>query len=302
VILFYWPVDSRQCYVCNCDYDWETLTGTCSSPEFQSNCILEEVGNQYCSITSYYDGNREQRFLIPVAPYTFQDSHFFQAVETISLSGTTWLPTTISFFLYGCDWDGCNNNSLGQYFPESFQMDINDTILNEQLINGELPAQNCYSCSKCFNDIIAILCRLQPCNNGSCYIDEIHNYILTSTNNCTYNFYSYCQSFTGLAVATSIRIRATYYIDFPSEKQLEIDEVDITCTKDYCNSIETVEYLKGRIQTTININPGFLPFRPNDNTTTIETTTIDTTTAKGSKSTRSYFIAFIYLILFLFLL
>jgi len=73
-----------------------------------------------------------------------------------------------------------------------------------------------------------------------------------------------------------------------------------------------VEYLKGQIQTTININPGFLPSRPNDTTTTIETTTIETTTigtttietttAKGPKLTRSYFIAFIHLILFLFLL
>jgi hypothetical protein len=227
---------------------------------------------------SYYNGNSELRFLGYVAPDTFQDSHFFQAVETISLSDTTWLPATINSLVYGCDWDGCNNNSLSQYFPESFQMNINSTILNSQLLNGQLPAQTCYSCSACIHELTVFLCQSQSCTNGSCYIDEIHNYILTPTNNCSYNFYSICQPF---ASTPNVRIRATYYIDLP-ENQLEIDEVDITCKKDICNSIEIVEYLKGQIQTTVNIHPDFQQFRPNDTTTT---TTIITTTTGASAST-----------------
>ncbi len=297
VILFYRPVDSRICYACTCEYDWGTSTGSCSSTTFVSSCILVEVGNQYCSIFSYYNGNNELRLFTSVAPDTFQDSHFFQAVETISLSGTTWLPPTISSFVYGCDWDGCNIYSLPQYFPESFQMNISHTILNSELLNGQLPAQSCYSCSKCINDLTAILCILQSCINGTCYIDELHNYITTPTNNCTYFFESVCQPFNNIVQTPSVRIRATYYIDFPQEKQLEIDEVDITCTKDLCNSIEIVESLKGQIQTTVNIHPDFLPSRPNDTTTTVETTTTN-----GSKPTRAYLMIFLYLILFMLLL
>jgi len=281
---------------------------------------------------SYYNNNYELRLFTSIAPDTFQDSHFFQAIETISLSGTTWLPPTISAFFYGCDWDGCNIYSLPQYFPESFQMNISDAILNSELLNGQLPAQNCYSCSACINGLTGYSCLQQSCANGTCYIDELHNYVTTATNNCTFFFNSICQPFANTVQTPSIRIRATYYIDFPQEKQLEIDEVDITCTKDLCNSIEIVENLKGQIQTTININPDFRPNRVNDTTTTVETTTVETpvvetttvgtpvvetttvgtpvvetttvetTTANGSKPARAYLIIFPYLILFMLLL
>jgi hypothetical protein len=285
VVLLNWSVDSRLCNICSCQHDWGTNTGTCSSPTFLGNCRPVEVGNEYCFMISIYNGNIEQRIFEAVAPDTFQDSHFIQAVETISLSGTVWLSTQISSIGYGCDWDGCNDISLAQYLPESFQMKISQTVLNEVLINGQLPAQLCYTCSKCINDLTAILCKQTTCNNGICYIDEIHNYIVTATNNCTYNFFSNCESLNEPAQTPSVRIRATYYIDFPQEKQLEIDEVDMRCRKDFCNSIEVVENLKGQIQTTIDLHPDFRPVRPTVTTTTTSTSTAMVTTTQGSTST-----------------
>jgi hypothetical protein len=219
-------------------------------------------------MVNYYNNNYEQRIFQSIPPDTYRDSHFFQAIEFISLSNTTWLPTAINYIAYGCDWDGCNHPSLAEYLPESFQMNVNETILNSELLNGQLPAETCYSCRKCINELTAILCSYPTCTNGICYINDIHNYVLSAENNCTFYFSSTCEPLTNPIQTPTLRIRATYYIDFPPEKQLEIDEIDITCTKDRCNSIETVEYLKGQIETTINIHPGFQPYIPGDATIT----------------------------------
>ena len=281
-VLLNWPVDSRLCRECSCEYNWETNFGSCSSLTFLSSCTLVDVGNQYCFMISRYDGAIEYRAFEAVAPDTFEDSHFLQAVESISRSGTFWLPTTISSIGYGCDWDDCTDISLAQYLPESFKMTIDQAILNDQLINDQSSTPSCYSCSNCINDLTATLCEQRSCSNGICYIDELHNYIVTAVNNCTYNFFSYCESWNNPVRAPEVRIRATYYIDFPQEKQLEIDEVDIRCTKDVCNSIETVEYLKRQIQATVDLHPEFQPSRPNS-TTTVTTTT--TTTSQRPSST-----------------
>ncbi len=267
VVLFNWPVDSRLCYQCSCDYEAETNSGSCQSPEFSSSCVLTDVGNQYCLITSAFTDTYEQRLFGSVARDTFQDSHFIQAVETISKSGTVWLPTRINSIGYGCDWDGCNDISLAQYLPGSFQMTINDTILETQLIDGQLQANSCALCSRCINSLTGFACGQTSCPNGICYIDDIHNYITTSDNNCTYNFFSSCENFTNPAQSPSVRIRANYYIDFPPATQLEIDEVDVRCTKDRCNSIVVVENLKPLIQTKDNIPDGFRPVRPTGTTT-----------------------------------
>ena len=128
-----------------------------------------------------------------------------------------------------------------------------------------------------------------------------------------------CLPFTGSVLTPYVRIRATYYIDLPAETQLEIDEVDIVCTKDLCNSIDIVENLKGQIQNQIDINPDFQPTRPPNTTSATETTTnqgsqstetttnpgsqsTETTTNKGSKSTKTYFILALELFVFLLLL
>ncbi|CAF4373834.1 unnamed protein product, partial [Adineta steineri] len=199
----------------------------------------------YCFMVSTYDGNNEQRVFEALSSNNLQDSHFIQAVERISLSDAAWSPTEISSIGYGCDWDGCNDISLIQYLPDSFQMRIDQSILNAELLNGQLPAEACLTCSKCINELTGFACKQISCPNGICFIDEVHNYMTTAENNCTYDFYSLCDSFTDPVQTPSIRIRATYYIDFPKEKQMEIDEVDIRCTKDYCNDIRVVEYLKG---------------------------------------------------------
>ncbi|UJR37972.1 hypothetical protein I4U23_030655 [Adineta vaga] len=309
LVLLIWPVDSRKCYECGCEYDWETNTGTCSSPDFSANCPLNEVGDRYCFMISSYNDNYENRIFEAITSNNLQDSHFIQAVETISLSSTVWLPTAISSIGYGCDWDGCNNVSLANYLPESFQININQTILSNELLDGQLPAKACYSCSKCINELTAILCKQVSCPNGICYIDEIHNYVTTAANNCTFHFYSLCESFTDPVQSPSVRIRATYYIDFPVEKQLEIDEVDIRCTKDYCNSIQVVEFLKGQVQTTINLHSDFRPSRVTTTTTfstgsssSSSSTNPPTTTANsGPNSARLYPLGIFYMI-FTFLL
>ncbi|CAF0755391.1 unnamed protein product [Adineta steineri] len=304
LVILILPVDSRKCYECSCQHDWGTNTGTCDTPAFLSSCTLNEVGNRYCFMVSTYDGNNEQRVFEALSSNNLQDSHFIQAVEKISLAGTDWLPTAISSIGYGCDWDGCNNISLIQYLPDSFQIKIDQTILNEQLIGEQVVAHNCYTCSKCINELTVTLCKQVSCPDGICFIDEVHNYMTTAENNCTFNFYSLCDSLSDSAPTPSIRIRTTYYIDFPKEKQLEIDEVDIRCIKDYCNSIQVVEYLKGQIQTTINLHPDFTPNRPNGTATTTATisSSTSTTTTPGSKSTRSYPIGILYLIFTLLLL
>ena len=188
LVLLSRPVKSRKCYLCSCEYEWETNDGTCGDADFATNCPLTEVDDKYCFIISTYDGTYETRVFESISSNNLQDSHFIQAVETIALSSTVWLPTTISSVGYGCDWDGCNNVTLANYLPESFQMKIDQTILNTELLDGQLPAKACYSCGKCINDLTAVLCKQVSSPNGICYIDEIHNYFTTAQNNCTYNF------------------------------------------------------------------------------------------------------------------
>ena len=302
-------VQGRKCFLCSCEFDWDTNTGSCASPTFLSSCVLTEVQNKYCTITSNYNGNHEGRTFGLIEPDSFQDSHFIQTLENVVLSNSIWV-TTINSVNYGCDWDGCNEMSLVEYLPESFQMKIDTTILQSELIGDQLSNRTCLDCGRCIYDLTATLCKIVPCSDGVCFIDEIHNYITLPTNNCTYNFYSTCLPIGGSLRSPSVRIRATYYIDFPSEKQLEIDEVDLYCLKDNCNSITVVESLKDKIQTTIVIPPGFQPSRPDtttssttDTTTssTTDTSTLLLTTTTSSISTRIYFTSFFHLISILLL-
>lgn len=265
-ILFYQVVNARKCYDCSCNYNWATNTGSCASSDFQTNCALNEHAGQFCKILSYYDGDSEVRYFQAASLGYYQDSHFFEAVESISFSNSVWGSATFKTISYGCDWDGCNNPSLGQFLPRSFQMNINPTILSSALLGAQSTTPNCYSCIACINGITATLCQQQSCGNGICYIDEIHNYVASAQNNCTYYYTSACLALSG---PPSIQIRAVYYIDLPAEKQLEIDEVDIRCTQSLCNSVETVEYLKGQIQVAVNIDAGFQPNRPGDASTII---------------------------------
>ncbi len=280
VVLFNWPVDSRLCYQCSCDYEAEDNYGSCILATFPSSCVLTDVGNQYCLITSVYSNTYERRIFGSVARDTFQDSHFIQAVESISRSGGVWLPTTISLIGYGCDWDGCNNISLVQDLPGSFNMAIDPAILEAQLIGGQLQANFCESCSKCFNDLTGFACAQTNCSSGICAIDDIHNYITTQANNCTYNFFSSCEPLADPPQPPSVRIRANYYIDLPQATQLEIDEVDIRCTKERCNSLLVAENLKPQIRAAVSIPDSFQPVRPT-----------------GSKSTTSYPIGVLYLLM-----
>ena len=260
-MLVYQVVDARKCYDCSCNYNSATNTGSCASTDFQTNCILNEHEEQFCRILSYYSGDSEIRYFQAVSLGRYQDSHFFEAVERISFSNNVWDSATFPSISYVCDWDGCNNPSFGAYLPGSFQMNINRSVLTSELLGEQSSAPNCYSCSACINGITATLCQQQPCGNGICYIDEIHNYVASVQNNCTYYYYSSCQALS-TPEPPFIQIRAVYYIDLPKDKQLEIDEVDIRCTKNLCNTIETVEYLKGKIQPMVNIDPGFQPNRP----------------------------------------
>ena len=326
-LLFHSAVDARRCYLCSCSFNWDTNTGTCTSVQFLSSCTSPEVGDNLCYMISSYTGNMEQRVFESIPPDAFEDRHFIQAVERISLSGTVWLPTTISSVSYGCDWDNCNEIELAQFLPDSFKMRIDQRLLNSELIDGQLLPQTCLDCSKCINDLVGIVCKIVSCPTGVCYIDELHNFITTPTNNCTYNFYSICDSFSSPPPSPNVRIRATYYIDFPAAKQLEIDEVDIACRKDNCNSIVTVEKLKQNIETTIEIPPGFRPSRltststaapvvtttsavpvvttttaaPGVTTTTARPVTTATTSSTGA-STRSYLFSFLCLMPILLLL
>ncbi|CAF1637309.1 unnamed protein product [Rotaria magnacalcarata] len=302
-VLLICPVDSRKCYLCGCVFNWDTNSTTCSSVEFLSSCTLTEVGDKVCFITSSYNGNVEQRVFEAIAANIFQDAHFIQAVEMMSLSGTEWVQPSFSSMSYGCDWDGCNNISLAEYLPESFQITISQSILNSELLNGQLPAQHCYSCSACINNLTAVLCKQDPCTNGICYIDQIHSYLVTPTNNCTYNFFSTCGTFSISTQIPSIRVRATYYLDLPQEKQLEINEIELKCTKDYCNSIQTVELLKEQVQTKIILHPDFQPSRLSSTTTTTEVTvSVSATTTTGSISNRLYPIVYLIVFLIVFLL
>jgi hypothetical protein len=115
-----------------------------------------------------------------------------------------------------------------------------------------------------------------------------------------YYYTSACQTF---YQTPYVRIRAIYYIDLPVERQLEIDEIDLACTKDLCNSAETVEYLKGQIQATVNIPDGFQPTQPTQTIQTTQTTQTDQPNGAIAATLKrlNVFLYFIFVLLLLLL-
>ena len=268
VILFYKPVNARQCYICSCNYDWDTEEGSCSETNFNTSCLIRNVTGSYCTVDSYYVGNYERRDFSAIQLTTkYQDSHFFEAVETIALGDSKWSATVITSLTYSCDWDLCNTYSISEYLPYTFQITIDESVLNYNLIDSQQFAEKCNECFGCIKDISVTLCSIKTCTHGLCSIDEIHNYAPTASNNCTYSFYSVCIPSVDNNTRPYVRIHAVYYIDLPGDKQVEISEVDLRCSKDFCNTIEVVEILKNNVQMNINITQDFQPSRPNVTTT-----------------------------------
>jgi len=168
VILFYKPVNARQCYICSCNYDWDTEEGSCSETNFNTSCLIRNVTGSYCTVDSYYVGNYERRDFSAIQLTTkYQDSHFFEAVETIALGDSKWSATVITSLTYSCDWDLCNKYDLIENLPKQFQLYADENWLDKNIYaNGRI--DGCYDCKLDYSDDARTPVLDKQCSYTSC--------------------------------------------------------------------------------------------------------------------------------------
>lgn len=261
------PSNLLGCYKCNCQH--QIGDDQCKI----LNCTIEYANQSFCEIVrdlkSFYDmefitlGHVQSAYV----PYR----HFIRAEEEIILyKNLSWHPPSVSLIAYICDWPLCNDPRVVEKLTTSFQFNAEPSEIAEYLQSSE-PLTSCLQCTLCTNSSIDFeRCQPQPCpSSGYCYIEQ---YIDDPQfNDCEYAFEANCED---AAIDSSVVIAATYSID---DDQLDIEAVDVYCSKNDCNSPITVYALLDLIQEDIQLDPLFF-FRP----VTAETST------KPSGSSKSF--------------
>lgn len=118
-------------------------------------------------------------------PYIdIEDSYLILAQETIEYNTTTekWTLETDNI-LFACDWDLCNRLDYVAQLPKSFQFNINETWLTEN-IYGSGMVDSCYVCDSqvCGNSSFPIdqtLCTMSNCagSNSVCTTNQLHVFV-----------------------------------------------------------------------------------------------------------------------------
>jgi hypothetical protein len=162
------PSNSLVCYECGCDHTDLSLCDCGFTSEFSDN--------DYCTIFEerYIDETYIELSRIPRnSTWVFiRDPYYILTLESIrynktSLQWTTWT----NGILYGCDWDRCNSPNLIDVLPSSFQLVINPTWLNTNIL-GTGSVSSCYhcpteTCGNKTNPINFSNCSVQTCTDNS---------------------------------------------------------------------------------------------------------------------------------------
>ncbi|CAF4556730.1 unnamed protein product [Rotaria sp. Silwood1] len=280
--------DLLACYVCHCEH--EIGDNNCKILQ----CTIEYKNGSFCEIVRDFKNfpNKEFISLGHVQRQYVPYRHYIHAEEEIILyRNLSWHPPSVSVITYVCDWPLCNDGRIVDKLTTSFQFNAEPSIIAGYLQSSE-PLSSCHQCTLCTNSSLDFdNCTSVPCSaSGRCFINQ---YIDDPEyNNCEYAFQAECEDF---ASESSIIITATYSID---DDILNIDEVEIYCSKNDCNKPETVYDLIDLLQEDIQLDSLFF-IRPVVNTTSppiiteptpssiISTSSSDTTSKTATGSTTS---------------
>ncbi|CAF2448814.1 unnamed protein product [Rotaria sp. Silwood2] len=248
--------DQLACYKCHCEH--EIGDNNCKVLQ----CTIEYKNGSFCEIVRDFQSFPNMEFISlghvqrQYVPYR----HYIHAVEEIILyRNLSWHPPSVSMITYVCDWQLCNDGRIVEKLTTSFQFNAEPSSIAEYLQSSE-PLSSCRQCTLCTNSSLDFdQCESVLCSpNGRCFISQfIDN---PEYNDCEYAFQSECED---VASESSIIITATYSID---DDILNIDELDIYCSKNDCNKPETVYDLIDLLQENIQLDSLFF-IRPVVNTT-----------------------------------
>lgn len=211
---------------------------------FCNKTIDVPAGSQYCTIIrqDYPEG-----FFIAVEPIRRNNTQVyirefpFLLVEESILhdddTGQWYIRNNLAIF--GCNTDYCNNPSLIPYLPNSFQMNLPNTWLDQNVLGTGQPAGSCHECpnsAQCgpleFIDIGR--CPSRSCNT-TCVVLDFFN---PDENEQCYR--SYCAPPDSELVQIDrarVEMEGILYL-YPIGRPVELWEVDVYCRVPNCSRPE----------------------------------------------------------------
>ncbi|CAF1400673.1 unnamed protein product, partial [Didymodactylos carnosus] len=160
---------------------------------------------------------------------------------------------------YGCNWDLCNKPEIISLLPNSFDLRLRKSWLDENILeNPTITSRDCHECSDfevCADTQFFIdesRCPVKSCS-GTCFVKDRFDKP-DSTEFC-YN--SKCTDDSGPGNEINkhkIILEAIWYLD---EKKLDLWEIDVFCRADDCSRIEIFDEIRKNLISTINVDDKF---------------------------------------------
>lgn len=170
LVLMLWsvPGTSLICYDCACS---STDISACNC----TDTVTAEDG-AHCTIIENFDPSNSSVELSAASLNSsyvrIKDAYYIIVDDTIFYNETAsdW-KTKTNGVVYGCDWDYCNDDTLISSLPNTFNLNISPTWLNEN-IYGSGSVNDCHNCSdeQCGNETYSvndILCPFASCDNST---------------------------------------------------------------------------------------------------------------------------------------
>ena len=166
---------------------------------------------------------------------------FLLAEESILYNETTqqWRTRT-NLVIYGCNTNFCNHPRFVPYLPNSFQMRLDDTWLNTNVLGSGLPVRDCHECpdaAQCGTTefLDAGRCPIRACNT-TCVVSDLYSDPDTDEQ-CYQSFCAPPDSPFFTVDPHRVEMEGILYLQ-PEGRPVELWEIDILCRADDCSRPE----------------------------------------------------------------
>lgn len=226
-------IPQRRCYDCWCynEYDCGCERVTLKSAN-SSYCliILEDYGQDFWVTMGHIDNTWTQN--------SIRDFPYLLVEEAILYSEVTGVWNTITnYVIFGCNWDYCNDPSLGRALPRTFQMRLPEAWLNTSILGTGQPVRDCHECPEApqcgTTDFLdAGRCPIKECNT-TCIVSDSFDDPATGEL-CYQSFCAPPDSEFWAIDAHRVEIEGILYLD-KVPRTVELWEIDIFCRADDCS-------------------------------------------------------------------
>ena len=223
------------CYDC---YYANNPTGSCTAT------VTVDAASSYCTIIrqDYPEG-----FFIAVEPIRRNNTQiyireypFLLVEESILYNNNTlrWYVRN-NLAIYGCNTNYCNAPSLIPYLPNSFQMNLPEAWLNQNVLGTGQPVGFCHECPggpQCGpTDFIDIgRCPIRSCNT-TCVVSDVFD--IADNEQCYESFCAAPDSDVVQIDRARVEMEGILYL-YPPGRSVELWEVDVLCRAYDCSRPE----------------------------------------------------------------